>query len=426
MRERDCNQKEATSLSTPVHPGLSGPHADIECGSELQLCITSSHERESSKEEESKESGESSQLSRSIFDTTLAPAAPTSLCKGTATSFLCWSYFSPLGSSRVFVYSHKEERWSELPECPNTYFSLVTVNGLVTAVGGWVGGDRRRPTNSLLSLFISPSSQQDCPHDGNFKARSNAAMADIDSSTTLGGVDIDKESTSDSTSLSAVGWSEHFPPMPTRRGYPAAISHKHSLIVIGGDTTWLKDTFLTMVEVLDTATLQWSTVSSLPRPLRGATGAVCVNEGSKNSCSQLYLLGGWDKNGNTVFRCSLEDLLSTAVPSDPRQMFPDLTAPCSCCWGTVAPAPCWDSSCISIGDKLFTFGGKGRDGGGSKDIHMYCEETNDWRLVGSLSVGRSHPLVTSLADGRRALVAGGLTKGPHVTNCCEMVLLTAY
>ena len=337
------------------------------------------------------------------FEMTHVPDAPISLYKGTSTSYLCRSYFSPSGSSRVFAYDHKAVVWSELPECPNTYFSLVTINGLITAVGGWMGGDRSQPTNTLLSL-LSPSTLN-CNWDSDSCPESKRIRLD------------------DNLVTSALSWSAHFPAMPTKRGYPAVVYHNHSLIVAGGDTTWLRNNFLTTVEILNTITLQWCTASSLPVPLRGSTAAVCVNRQTLDST--LYLLGGWDKSGNSVYTCSLGRLLSTAVRNDPKETLPNPTtkAPCSCSWRTVAPAPFSDSSCVSLRNRLFVFGGRAWNGEGSDFIYHYHEPANRWICVGKMSVGRSHPLVAKLADDCRAVVVGGMTKGPHVTNCCEMVQL---
>lgn len=260
-------------------------------------------------------------------------------------------------------------------------------------------GNRNHPTNTLLSFELASPPESD---SNNKRTKAPAS---------------DSTATTDTRS-----WIKHFPPMPTKRGYPATVTHKRSLVVAGGDTTWLKDYFLTTVEILNTTTLQWSVASSLPMPLRGATAAVCVDRDSKDST--LYLLGGWDRSGKAVHACSLESLLTTAVPSDPEQTLPDLAAvPCSCCWRKVADAPHSHSSCVSLGNKLFTFGGKEVGGGGSEEVNMFSDEANQWRCVGKMLVGRSHPLVTSLADNQQVVIAGGLTKGPHVTNCCEIARL---
>ena len=404
-RERSTSnyrQKKTRSLS--VHP--TGAHKETDCFHESGETVLVTHDDVvADRDAKITSSLTESSVTQAIFGMMSCPAAPVSLYRGTSTSFLSQSYFSPSGSGQVFVYDDEAGVWSELPECPNTYFSLVIVNGLVSAVGGWAGGDRKQPTNAILSLLST--SHQQCQDEPS--ATKNEKMK------------LDGDSPDSSTTLS---WSEHYPSMPTRRGYPAAIVHNHWLVVAGGDTTWLRDSFLTTVEVFNTATLQWFTASSLPHPLRGATAAVCVNQDSNDTT--LYLLGGWDKSGNAVFACSLQSLLSTAilfVPDETLLNLPVSTPPCSCIWRVIADVPCSDSSCVSLGNKLFTFGGKGSSGGGSEYVHVYSEVTNEWQCVGRMSVGRSHPLVTGLADGCRAVIVGGLTKGPHTTNHCEVALL---
>ena len=51
---------------------------------------------------------------------------------------------------RVFAYNSANNKWSELPRCPNYGFSLAIVNSLLTAIGGLTPNDE--VTNSLLSL----------------------------------------------------------------------------------------------------------------------------------------------------------------------------------------------------------------------------------------------------------------------------------
>ena len=89
-------------------------------------------------------------------------------------------YFLPGGSKSVFVYNSTNNKWSELPKCPNHGFSLAMVNSLLTAIGG------KKPnygvTNSLLSLT------------GN-------------------------------------KWTKQFPPMPTKRGVTVVVCSGRSLVV---------------------------------------------------------------------------------------------------------------------------------------------------------------------------------------------------
>ena len=60
-------------------------------------------------------------------------------------------------------------------------------------------------------------------------------------------------------------WTRQFPPMPTKRRLTAVVCSGKSLIVAGG--LGEEDKNLSIVEVMDTEILQWSTASSLPHPL---------------------------------------------------------------------------------------------------------------------------------------------------------------
>ena len=126
------------------------------------------------------------------------------------------AYFLPgvIGSKSVFAYNSTNNKWSELPKCPNFDFSLAMVNSLLTAIGGKTSN--YEVTNSLLSLTDNK-------------------------------------------------WTKQFPPMPTKRWLTAVVCSGRSLVVAGG---WGEgDKRLSTVEVMDTKTLQWSTASSLPQPL---------------------------------------------------------------------------------------------------------------------------------------------------------------
>jgi len=46
------------------------------------------------------------------------------------------AYFRPGGSNNVFAYNSTNNKWYELPKCPNSGFSLAMVNSLLTAIGG--------------------------------------------------------------------------------------------------------------------------------------------------------------------------------------------------------------------------------------------------------------------------------------------------
>jgi len=173
------------------------------------------------------------------------------------------AYFLPGGAYEctVLAYDSAKNNWSELPRCPNRDFSLAVVNDLLTAIGGLI--PKGELTSSLLSLT-------------------------------------DKK------------WTEQFLPMPTKRWLAAVVCSGRCLVVAGGGGERNKD--LSIVEVMDTQTLQWSTASSLPHPLYQATATLCGD--------QVYVMGGFEssKPSKSVFTCSLAALLQSKSGSLGAQM----------------------------------------------------------------------------------------------------------
>ena len=148
------------------------------------------------------------------------------------------------------------EQWTVLPDCPRKYFSIAVtvVNGLLTAIRGRTPSDTA--TKSLLSL-----SQQK--------------------------------------------WSKQFPPMTYYHNVPAVATTTTSLIVAGGQGL---DEEKAAVEVMDTETLHWSTVASLPHPLQHATATICGG--------RMYIGSGLtdDMRTKSVLVCEVRNLLQSATP----------------------------------------------------------------------------------------------------------------
>jgi len=158
------------------------------------------------------------------------------------------AYFKHYQSKDVHSYN-SEKMWSTLSQCSHAYCSLAVVSGLLTAIRG----RERNDTNQLLSLTIQGK------------------------------------------------WVEHFPPMPTKRYATAVVCSGKSLVVAGGNKDFCP---LNTVEVMDTETLQWSTVSSLPFALASASVTICQDH--------MYLLGHYSSNKpRSVLACSMADLLQS-------------------------------------------------------------------------------------------------------------------
>ena len=119
----------------------------------------------------------------------------------------------------TYSFDSCSKKWRELPKCPRHFSSLAVINGQLTAIGGYSLSEYY--TNKLLSL------QRE--------------------------------------------WKEIFPPMPKKRCWVAAVTTKEHLIVTGGDKRGSRTT----VEVMDTRSLVWSTVASLPHPYHRTSVTIC-------------------------------------------------------------------------------------------------------------------------------------------------------
>ena len=165
--------------------------------------------------------------------------------RGAACGIRTMAYFSPGATSSVYCFDSCSKQWSRLPDHPTfTFnFSLIVINDLLTTVGGI-------KSNKLFSFS-----------EGNWFSKGK--------------------------------WVEKFPPMPTKREYPAAVCTGHSLVVAGGHD---EGKHLPTVEVMDTNTQQWFTAASLPRGICRASMTAC---------------------GETFTSWEITQLMSTAVSSKP-------------------------------------------------------------------------------------------------------------
>ena len=276
------------------------------------------------------------------------------------------AYFQPELSKSVFAYNSTNNKWSEVPECLNSGFSLAVVNSLLTAIGG--NTPNYEVTNSLLSLTDNK-------------------------------------------------WTKQFPPMPTKRWLTAAVCSGRSLVVGGGEGEG--DKYLRNVEVMDTETLQWSTAGSLPHPLYQATVTLCGE--------QVYMLGGYDQSdkiSKSVFTCSLAALLQSCQPhslgarlktlslaSRPK----DLNRPKV--WHQLADTPVTLSTCASLQGQLLAVGGCDSDYKVTTAIHMYNTISNSWEVITHMGTPRWRCLVEVLPHNELMVVGGGT---PEMTNSVEI------
>jgi len=269
------------------------------------------------------------------------------------------AYIRPAISKKVFSCTATNNKWSELPECPNYGFSLAVVNGLLTAIGGGTPNDK--VTNSLLSLT-----------DGK--------------------------------------WTEQFPPMLTKRWMTAVVCSGRSLVVAGGSTGYRK---LRTVEVMDIDTLLWSTASSLPHPLSQASVTLCGD--------QVYMLGGFGldkKLSKSVFTCPLSALLQSCQP---QSLQTQLFARRPKVWHQLIDIPVTLSTCASLRGQLLAVGGMDSDQKATTVIHTYNTTTNCWKVIHHMTTPRLQCLVAVLPHNE-LMVVGGITRNGKRTDLVEIIV----
>ena len=285
--------------------------------------------------------------------------APRSMCGEVSVVDGSVAYFQPELSKSVFAYNSTNSKWSELPKCPNSSFSLAIVNSLLTAIGGETSN--YEVTNSLLSLTDSK-------------------------------------------------WTKKFPPMPTKRESTDVVSSGRSLVVAGGEGEGGKN--LSTVEVMDTETLQWSTASNLPHSLSEASATLCGD--------QIYMLGGFDQSrkSKSVFTCTLATLLRSCHAQSLGAQLKTLSlASGPKVWHQLADTPVILSTCASLRGRLLAVGGKDSDGEATTAIHMYNATTNSWEVISHMTTPRRQCLVAVLPHNE-LMVVGGFT--PYETDSIEI------
>ena len=275
--------------------------------------------------------------------------APETMYRGSVAVDTNMVYCTGDGSTTVHTYDLQKEEWGRVTDCSYPNSCLVIVQDMLTSVGG---GPYDRPTNSLLSL------------------------------TGEGG---------DSK------WSPLFPAMPTKRRNTGAVYDGCSLIVAGG---YDGDKRVATVEVLDTNTRQWSTVSSLLDPYSDATLGICGD--------QLYMLGGIDQCGRgtrSVLTCSVPELLQSCQTQSLAGRLRTLTLKKKQVWRQVADAPHELSTCSVFCGRLVAVGGFDEAGKETTAISTYNEKTDSWETMADMPTARYEALV-AIVSGKMMVIGG--------------------
>lgn len=249
--------------------------------------------------------------------------------------------------------------------------SLAIIKGLLTHVGGiqMVDSCPQKPTNKLVSLTMK------CGE-----------------------------------------WEEIYPPMPTCRCHTAAARFYTCLIVAGGTSTGDYKDSLDTVEVLDSHTLAWSAVASLPHPISHASAVITEPDLGGNVChyfsNRLYVLGGNDKNGKcrSVLWCKISALLGISSMFGGKLSQSDWEfVDSQHVWHRLADLPVYYSTGAALGKDVIAVGGcKGnlRDSENLTKIYEYSDRCDQWVTCKHMTTARA-ACYAVVVNRMQLLVVGG-------------------
>ena len=207
-------------------------------------------------------------------------------------------------------------------------------------------------------------------------------------------------------------WRNTIPSMPTPRVGPGVVQTSSVVAVLGGRDS--DKTLHSTVDVLHTATLQWTTspLLKLPLPMWGLTTATCDDH--------LYIACGRDRVDHAtkrVLKLSL-GLLEQSVAKQHAQDDPP-----QCQWIEVENTPFYSSGLLPTSHHPLVVGGRDSSNNSSSVISVFDSSANKWSTVGHCSVACRRPCLLSVSSSS-FLVLGGYTDSKNVRqsslNTCEL------
>ena len=270
-------------------------------------------------------------------------------------------YIRPPGRI-IYVYSLNLLTWARLPCCPTSNCPLVVVNDLLTLIGGH---DKDCCTNQLFSL-------------------------------------------------TGENWSQEFQSMPTKRYGVAALFAGIALTVAGG--VGEDESVLTVVEVLNTESNQWSVAASLLDPLVNSLVAVCDG--------QVYMVGGEDAKVEPtkgVYTCEITALLESINLRSKAGRFNTFRRSNKAkVWSRVADTPMIQPACVFLHGCLLAIGGRDLEHRPSTAVHAYVPTNNSWEIISHMETPRYNCFAAVLPDNQVMVIGGITNKSRTKTDTVEM------
>ena len=299
----------------------------------------------------------------------------------------------------------------KLPDLPiPTCHATVTIIGNILYVSGGVCPDRR--SDLLVQAYdINAGTWSTLPPS----PVSVSGSAVVNGQLTISGRDVSrKEPTNDVWSWyeDKKEWRKTIPPMPTERFFPGVVQSGNVVAVFGGLASDGK-TVLDTVDILSTATLQWTTSRSLklPIPMWGIRTATCDGH--------VYIACGMNHPDHAikrVFRLPLS-VLDQAVAQQQVQDDPPQRQ-----W-TVEETPFYRSGLLPASRYPLVAGGCDSFLNSSSNISVFDSSVNKWSKVGHCSVAGCEPCLLSVSCSA-FVVIGGCTDPKDTKqsslNTCEL------
>ena len=247
------------------------------------------------------------------------------------------------------VYDLDKATWTKLPPAPQYRNEAVTINNQLILIGG------REAASCTISNMVSTWTGQ--------------------------------------------GWQQDIPAMPTKRARPGVTTHGTYVIVAGG-LAEDNQTPLNNIDVLDTATCQWSTPANLqlPRPMylmqiTVSATHICV----ASACITCDATTNTGTPSKSVWQLPVTTLTKVLMGEDhsPHD------------WEEIAPTPHYKSTLLQHTAHPLAVGGY-ESRIPNSNIIVYDPHSNKWSTVGQLLEPRTICTVVGLSR-HSFLVCGGLS-----------------
>ena len=169
--------------------------------------------------------------------------------------------------------------------------------------------------------------------------------------------------------------------MNIARSFPTVVKASHEEVIVIGGIGCDGCSWITAVELLQTASKSWFQLTCLPNGPSLPSATLCG--------SQLYVI---DKNNINSYSCSLQAIYTNAISHE-------LT------WTCLPRLPVHRSTAATFCGQLVIVGGR-------KEGTLVCVHSihqlidGDWVEIGSLSTGRLECLIASISADQMVVVGG--------------------